>query len=59
MFSTKKFLNDLQTQNLKLSRLNSYQIVKGTNDRIIVIRNGKAVWSVAWIEYYLRLNLSF
>ena len=25
---------------------------------IIVIRNGKIVWKVVWIEYYLRLNLS-
>ena len=25
---------------------------------IIVIRNGKMVWKVIWIEYYLRLNLS-
>ena len=25
----------------------------------IVIRNGKTVWKVVWIEYYLRLNLSF
>ena len=25
---------------------------------IIVIRNGKIVWKVAWIGYYLRLNLS-
>ena len=24
----------------------------------IVIRNGKIVWKVTWIEYYLRLNLS-
>ena len=24
----------------------------------IVIRNGKIVWKVVWIEYYLRLNLS-
>ena len=26
--------------------------------RGIVIRNGKLVWKVVWIEYYLRLNLS-
>ena len=25
---------------------------------IIVIRNGKIVWKVVWIEYYLRQNLS-
>ena len=25
---------------------------------IIVIRNGKIIWKVVWIEYYLRLNLS-
>ena len=25
---------------------------------IIVIRNGKIVWKVVWIEHYLRLNLS-
>ena len=25
----------------------------------IVIRNEKIVWKVVWIEYYLRLNLSF
>ena len=24
----------------------------------LVIRNGKIVWKVVWIEYYLRLNLS-
>ena len=24
----------------------------------IVIRNGKIVWKVVWIEYYLRLNLN-
>ena len=25
----------------------------------IVIRNEKIVWKVVWIDYYLRLNLSF
>ena len=25
---------------------------------IIVIRNGKIVWKIVWIEYYLRQNLS-
>ena len=24
----------------------------------IVIKNGKIVWKIVWIEYYLRLNLS-
>ena len=24
----------------------------------IAIRNGKIVWNVVWMEYYLRLNLS-
>ena len=34
-FSSKKFLNDLQTQNLKLGRLNSYHRVIGANNPII------------------------
>ena len=25
---------------------------------VIVIRNGKIVWKLVWIEYYLRQNLS-
>ena len=30
----------------------------GKLNDFIVIRNGKIVWKVVWIEYYLRLNLS-
>ena len=43
---------------------NEFKIMRKSNSlhqimrENIAIRNGKIVWNVVWMEYYLRLNLS-
>ena len=49
-----KLLNDID-QNLD----DRVKIKSLVNSLTIVIRNGKIVWKVVWIECYLRLNSSF
>ena len=49
-----KLLNDID-QNLD----DRVKIKSLVNSLTIVIRNGKIVWKVVWIECYLRLNLSY
>ena len=34
------------------------QILDKVMSLTIIIRNGRIVWKVVWIKYYLRLNLS-
>ena len=51
-----KIVESLTTEQLE-DRLRD--LIKAYKLENIVITNGKMVWKVVWIEYYLRLNLNF
>ena len=52
------FLEPGQTFKMELS-VKIVNSIKLLSIFTIVMRNGKIVWKVVWIEYYLQLNLSF